>query len=168
VSNQSSVGQLLVVQARRVDRAMAAVVTRNRQLSEAQLKRDQAHASWEEADTLARAALDRRALVVANHLGRPLPCADLLIAARSVEWWRDRAAERAVQLEAARAAMLQAQKDADHARRVYREADARREALQKLAEEQRKAELQKSLRAQESDLEDRTSVNFAARLVDVA
>lgn len=164
----SPVGPLLVVQERRVDRAMAAVTARNRQLREAQQKHDQAHASWEEADTRARAALDRRAQVVASHLGQALPRADLLSAVRNLEWWRACAAQRAVQLEAALAGMLQAQKEADHARRVYREADARRESLMNLAEEQRKAQLQKSLRIQESEMDDRASAEFAVRLTDFA
>jgi hypothetical protein len=168
VSSPSPLAPLLVVQERRVDRAMATVTTCNKQLREAQLKCADAHAGWQEAENQARAALDRRAQLVACHLGEVLPCVDLLSAARSLEWWRTCAAQRAAQLEAARAELLQAQKDAAQARRIYLEADARRESLLKLAEEQRKAQLQKSLRLQESEMDDRTSGEFAARLTDVA
>jgi hypothetical protein len=168
VSSPSPVGSLLVVQQRRVDRALAAVTACNRQLREAQLQHDQAQASWQAADAQARAALDRRAGVVVSHLGQVLAYTDLLSAARSLEWWRACAAERAVQLEAARATMLQAQENAQRARRAYREADARREALMNLAEEQRKAQLQQSFRIQEGEMDERISAEFAMRLTDVA
>ncbi len=168
VSNPSPVEPLLLVQERRVDQAMAAVTACNLRLREAQRKHDEAHASWVEAETQARAALDRRARVVAGHLGQALSPADLLGAVRSLEWSRACAAQRAVQLEAARAAMIQAEENANQARRVYRQADARRQALLNLAEEQRKADLQKSLRIQENEIEDRASAELAVRLMEIA
>lgn len=168
MNSPSPVGSLLVVQERRVERALAEVTARNRQLGEAQLKHAQAHASWQEADAQARAAFEQRARVVASHFGQALASAELLSAARSLEWWRACAAQAAVHLEAARAAMLQAQENANLARRVYRETDARREALLSLAEEQRKAQVLQSLRVQESEMDERTSAEFVTRLTSVA
>jgi flagellar biosynthesis chaperone FliJ len=168
MKGSTRVGPLLVVQARRVDQAMAGITVCNLRLREARLKCSQAHASRDEAQGRVREALDKRAQIVANGLGQPLSGADLLSAAQNVEWLRACAAQRAAELETARAAVFRAEQEADRARRAYREAHARLEALLKLAEDERKVQLRKELRAQERELDDCTSKDFAARLVDVA
>jgi len=143
---------------------MGEIIARNRQLSDARLQCDRARASWDEARTRAREALGRWSKVVSGAVS----CADLLREARSLEGWRARVAQRAAELEIARTAMLQAENDAAHARRAYRQEYARREAFLKLADEQRKAQEQKRFSAQERELEDQVSAGCAVALVDVA
>ena len=146
---------LLIVQQRRVDKALAELTACNEQQRRAELDRAARQERWEATEAQRLAEINRQAEVIADSSSHVIPAAELAAAGRRLQWWRTRAEEQKQELETAQVALLQATTAAMQARLRYRRAQARREGLAKLIEQRQMALARESLRLEESDTEGR-------------
>ena len=138
---------LLVVQGRRVGRAMSELRTCNEQVRRAELERAMRRARWEETELGRRGELSRHAELTR----RSLLAAELEAAGKRLEWWRARSDEQHKELEAAEAALVRAEMEAGRARMEYQKAHAKQEGLVKLIDEQRRVEARNKMRVEEQN-----------------
>jgi hypothetical protein len=144
---------LLIVQHRRVDKALSELTACNEQQRQAELDRAARQERWEATEAQRLAEIDRQAEVIADSSSHIVPAAALAAAGRRLEWWRTRSEEQKQELETAQAALLEATTAAMQARLRYRRAQARHEGLTKLVEQRQVASAHESLRLEESDTE---------------
>ena len=145
---------LLTIQRRRVDQALAELRARNEQLQKAELERAAEQDRWEATQTRRKREITRQAELVRNHAAQSLAAAELTLSGQRIEWWRLRAEEQKKALDAADAALTQAQADAAQARRRFQQADARHTGLLKLVNERQRTLLLERVRMEEYDSDD--------------
>jgi hypothetical protein len=144
---------LLIVQHRRVDKALAEITACNEQLRRAESVRAVRQERWEATEAQRLAQIGRQTEVLADSSSHVISAAELAASSRRLQWWRSRAEEQKQELEIAQAALLQASTAAMQARLRYRRALARHEGLTKLIEQRQLALARESLRLEESDTE---------------
>ena len=138
---------LLVVQERRVDRAMSELEARNGQLRRAKVERATRQERWQETELGRRRELSRHAELTR----RSLSAAELAAAGKRLEWWRSRSEEQHKELEAAEATLVQAQTEAARARVEYQKAHAKQQGLVKLIDEHRRSQMRTRMRIEEQN-----------------
>jgi hypothetical protein len=138
---------LLAVQERRVDRAMSALRACNEQLRRAELERATRQERWQETELGRRCELSRHAELTRHSSS----AAKLAAAANRLQWWRARSEEQHKELEAAKAALLQAEAEAGRARMEYQKAHAKHAGLVKLVDEQQRAQARTRQRIEEQN-----------------
>ena len=149
MKHASRLDGLLEIQRHRLDQALAELRARNRQLDQAQLERSLQQERWQAAQDRRRREISRQAEMVRSHAAQTLAAAELTHSGQRIEWWRLRAQEQRKALEAAEAAVLHAQRQADQARRLFHQADARHTGLLQLTQEQQRTQARERLRLEE-------------------
>jgi chromosome segregation ATPase len=136
---------LLTVQERRIDRAMSELRSRNDALRRALAERATRRDRWQETEDGRRLELSRRVEMTRHSL----LAVQLAAAGKRLEWWRARSEEHRKELEAAEAALLQAEAEAARARMEYEKAHAKHTGLLKLLDEERRIEARTRERIEE-------------------
>lgn len=161
MTTRAQLAQLLVVQKRRVDQAMAHVRAKNEQLRQRQLQRDGAFERWTSAQDASLRQQQSQVQVVSDHLGRGIGAGNLTAVAQRREWLRARLEESWQALASAESDLAQARTEAAQAQAVYRQACNRHEALVAFASKLKNAENQKQLRSEEGAVEDMVTNRYA-------
>jgi hypothetical protein len=144
---------LLIVQHRRVDKALNELTACNEQQHRAELDCSACQERWEATEAQRLAQINRQAEVIADTSSHTISAAELAAAGRRLQWWRTRSEEQKQAIETAQAALLQARTAAMQARLRYRRAQARHAGLTQLIEQRRMALAREQLRLEESDTE---------------
>ena len=147
---------LLIVQQRRVDKALAEFTACNEQQRRAELDRAARQERWEATEAQRLAEIDRQAAVIADTSSHITSASELAAAGRRLQWWRTRSEEQKQEIKTAQAALLQARTAAMQARLHYRRAQARHAGLTQLIEQRQVALARENLRLEESDTEGRS------------
>ena len=150
----SSIDPLLIVQRRRVERAMEEVRTRNKHESRMEMERERAHALLLEIRARRKQEAQNRDELLAAQMQHKVSLSEIVMGVMRIEWWDSRVAEQGKALESADSALAQARAASAEARREYHQTQTRYEALLKLASEQRRAFVQSRLRLEECATED--------------
>lgn len=161
MTTRAQLAQLLVVQRRRVDQAMAQVRAKNEVLHQRQVQRNNAFDRWTGADEASRLQRESQVQVVSDHLGRGIGAVNLTAQAQRREWLRARVEECWQLLANAESALTQARDEATQAQTVYRQACNRHEALVTFASKLKTAENQKQARSEEGAVEDLVTNRYA-------
>jgi hypothetical protein len=161
MTTRAQIAQLLVVQKRRVEQAMTLLKTRNEQLRQRQLQRNDAFDHWTAADVASRDQQQSQIRVVSENLGHGIGAGNLTVVARRREWLRARVDENWQVLTNAEAELAQARTAAMEARTAYQQACNRQEALIAFGARLRSAEMKKEARSEEGTVEDVLTNRYA-------
>ena len=154
MNTSTTLQPLLVVQSRRVDRAMVELRASNEALRQRTLERDVAWNHWTDAlEACSRHQRDR-ALVVSECLHQGMAAGGLASASRRGEWLRERADALCNLLRSAQTAPAEAEAVVVEARRLYHRVLAQHEALSMVAERSRQAQAELRLRSEEAVVDD--------------
>jgi chromosome segregation ATPase len=161
VTDATTLEPLLIVQARRLEQAMAHIKQCNEVLRVKKRAYDAARERWSSADSERREFKHAQAQAVSDHLMRGVTAVDFVTTSVRSEWLRARVAELFGQLQAAQAELKPAEEAAAAAQALYRRELAKRDALNKLAAEAQRTRTQKTWRVEEYETDDRVAYGHA-------